>query len=156
MGEAGEKKIVFNISEGIKATVARIVFTGNKHFSSRRLRKQMKEVKENNIVTWIRKKNLYIPSKLDEDLEHIKNYYQDYGYTNVAFGEPQIDDGRNGEEAAREDHHPDQGRDDPSPRRRHRHRHDRLQAGSVHRQLPGQEGRHHPPQADSGSPRRAR
>src|SRR5436305_138116 len=50
----------------------------------------MKEVKENNVVTWIRKKNLYIPSKLDEDLEHIKNYYQDYGYTNVAFGEPQL------------------------------------------------------------------
>ncbi|HEV7572554.1 MAG TPA: outer membrane protein assembly factor BamA [Thermoanaerobaculia bacterium] len=85
-----DKKIVFNVSEGIKATVARIVFTGNQHFSSRRLKKQMKEVKENNIVTWVRKKNLYIPSKLDEDLEHIKNYYQDYGYTNVAFGEPQL------------------------------------------------------------------
>src|SRR3954470_20838520 len=86
----GEKKIVFNVSEGIKATVARIVFTGNQHFSSSRLKKQMKEVKENNIVTWVRKKNLYIPSKLDEDLEHLKNYYQDYGYTNVAFGEPQL------------------------------------------------------------------
>jgi outer membrane protein insertion porin family len=89
MGDS-DKKIVFNVSEGIKATVARIVFTGNDHFSSRRLKKQMKEVKENNIVTWIRKKNLYIPSKLDEDLEHVKNYYQDYGYTNVAFGEPQL------------------------------------------------------------------
>jgi outer membrane protein insertion porin family len=86
----GEKKIVFNVSEGIKATVARVFFTGNQHFSTRLLRRQMKEVKENNIVTWIRKKNLYIPSKLDEDLEHIKNYYQDYGYTSVAFGEPQI------------------------------------------------------------------
>ncbi|HEX3067113.1 MAG TPA: outer membrane protein assembly factor BamA [Thermoanaerobaculia bacterium] len=86
----GEKKIVFNVSEGIKATVARVYFTGNNHFSTRVLRRQMKEVKENNIVTWIRKKNLYIPSKLDEDLEHIKNYYQDFGYTSVAFGEPQI------------------------------------------------------------------
>ncbi|MGH9420894.1 MAG: BamA/OMP85 family outer membrane protein, partial [Thermoanaerobaculia bacterium] len=90
LSEPGEKKIVFNIVEGIKATVARVEFTGNQHFSSRVLRRQMKEVKENNIVTWIRKNNLYIPSKLDEDLEHIKNYYQDYGYTNVAFGEPQI------------------------------------------------------------------
>ncbi len=90
MTEAGDKKIVFIISEGIKATVAHIVFTGNQRFSSRVLRRQMKEVKENNIVTWVRKKNLYIPSKLDEDLEHIKNYYQDFGYTNVAFGEPQL------------------------------------------------------------------
>jgi outer membrane protein insertion porin family len=90
LAESGDKKIVFNISEGTKATVAKVDFTGNQHFSSRVLRRQMKEVKENNIVTWIRKTNLYIPSKLDEDLEHIKNYYQDFGYTNVAFGEPQI------------------------------------------------------------------
>jgi outer membrane protein assembly factor BamA len=90
MSEAGDKKIVFNVSEGIKATVARVYFTGNTHFPTRILRRQMKEVKENNIVTWIRKKNLYIPSKLDEDLEHIKNFYQDSGYMNVAFGEPQL------------------------------------------------------------------
>jgi outer membrane protein insertion porin family len=90
MGGGGDKKIVFNISEGIKATVARINFTGNQHFNSRKLRRQMKEVKENNIVTWVRKKNLYIPSKLDEDLERVKNFYQDYGYTNVAFGDPQL------------------------------------------------------------------
>ncbi|HEY6843136.1 MAG TPA: outer membrane protein assembly factor BamA, partial [Thermoanaerobaculia bacterium] len=90
MLEPGEKKIVFNINEGSKATVASIDFTGNQHFSSRKLRHQMKEVKENNIVTWIRKKNLYIPSKLDEDLENIKNFYMDYGYTNVSFDEPKI------------------------------------------------------------------
>jgi len=90
MLEPGEKKIVFNVNEGIKATVSRIDFVGNKRFSSRRLRGQMKEVKPNNIISWIRKKNLYIPSKLDEDLENVKNYYMDYGYTNVSFGEPQI------------------------------------------------------------------
>jgi outer membrane protein insertion porin family len=88
--QPGEKKIVFNVNEGIKATVATIEFTGNKRFSSRRLRFFMKEVKPNGIVSWIRKKNLYIPSKLDEDLENIKNYYQDYGYYDVSFGEPQI------------------------------------------------------------------
>ena len=90
MLEPGEKKIVFNINEGSKASVASVEFTGNTHFSSRRLRRQMKEVQPTNIVSWIRKKNLYIPSKLDEDLENIKNYYMDYGFTNVAFGEPKI------------------------------------------------------------------
>jgi outer membrane protein insertion porin family len=88
--EPGEKRVVFVINEGIKATVASIQFTGNAHFSSRRLRHQMKEVKEHGIVSWVRKKDLYVPSKLDEDLEHVKNYYQDYGYMNVAFGDPQI------------------------------------------------------------------
>ena len=88
--EPGEKKIVFNINEGIKATVSSIDFTGNTHFSDRRLIRQMKEVKPNGIISWIRKKNLYIPSKLDEDLENVKNYYQDYGYQNVSFGDPVI------------------------------------------------------------------
>jgi outer membrane protein insertion porin family len=90
MLEPGEKKIVFNINEGSKSSVANVLFTGNTHFSSRTLRHQMKEVQPTNIVSWIRKKNLYIPSKLDEDLETIKNYYMDYGYTNIAFGEPKI------------------------------------------------------------------
>ncbi len=89
-GDATEKKIVFNINEGVKAKVASIEFTGNKHFSSRRLRWVMKEVKTNNIISWIRKKNLYIPSKLDEDIENLKNYYEDYGYFNVRFDDPQI------------------------------------------------------------------
>lgn len=96
MPEPNEKRIVFNVNEGIKATVARIEFTGNHAFSTRRLKTKMKEVKENGIVSWIRKKNLYIPSKLDEDLENIKNYYQDYGYTSVAFGDPQIVQVRSG------------------------------------------------------------
>src|SRR2546423_766672 len=90
MLEPGEKKIVFNINEGTKASVASVEFIGNTHFSTRRLRRQMKEVQPTNIVSWIRKKNLYIPSKLDEDLENIKNYYMDYGFTNVSFGEPKI------------------------------------------------------------------
>ncbi|HUR81312.1 MAG TPA: outer membrane protein assembly factor BamA [Thermoanaerobaculia bacterium] len=86
----GDKKIVFIINEGIKAKVASIDFVGNKVFSDSRLRGQMKEVKKHNLVTWVRKKNLYVPSKLDEDLEHIKNFYQDHGYQAVSFGDPQI------------------------------------------------------------------
>jgi outer membrane protein insertion porin family len=90
LGEPGEKKVVFVINEGVKAKVASIDFVGNTRFSDRRLRGEMKEVKKHNIVTWIRKKNLYIPSKLDEDLEHIKNFYQDHGYQDVSFGDPQV------------------------------------------------------------------
>ncbi|HYM62828.1 MAG TPA: outer membrane protein assembly factor BamA [Thermoanaerobaculia bacterium] len=90
MLEPGEKRIVFVIVEGVKAKVAEIDFTGNKRFTARRLRMVMKEVKGHNLYTWIRKKDLYIPSKLDEDLEHLKNFYQDYGYMDVSFGDPQV------------------------------------------------------------------
>ena len=90
MADPSEKKIVFHINEGIKAKVAGVDFAGNKRFSTRRLRYVMKEVKKNGLISWIRKKNLYIPSKLDEDLERIKNFYQDYGYYDIAFGDPQV------------------------------------------------------------------
>jgi outer membrane protein insertion porin family len=90
MTEPGDRKIVFVINEGIKARVADIDFVGNEKFSDRRLRGQMKEVREHNIYTWIRKKNLYIPSKLDEDLERVRNFYQDHGYQDITFGDPQI------------------------------------------------------------------
>ncbi|HSP35662.1 MAG TPA: outer membrane protein assembly factor BamA [Thermoanaerobaculia bacterium] len=90
MTEPGEKKIVFVINEGTKPKIAHIEFTGNTHYSVSRLRHQLKEVKEHNILTWVRKNDLYIPSKLDEDLEHIKNFYQDNGYQAVSFGDPQI------------------------------------------------------------------
>src|SRR5712691_10391975 len=49
--EPGEKKIVFFINEGIKAKVARIEFTGNNHFTNRKLLHQMTDVKEHNIIT---------------------------------------------------------------------------------------------------------
>jgi outer membrane protein insertion porin family len=88
--EPGEQKIVFVINEGVKAKVATIDFVGNSKFSDRRLQSQMKEIKKHNIYTWIRKKDLYIPSKLDEDLEKVRNFYQDRGYQDVSFGDPQI------------------------------------------------------------------
>jgi outer membrane protein insertion porin family len=85
-----ERRVVFQINEGIKARVAGIAFTGNQRFSDRRLRRTMKEVKTTNVVTRVRKRNLYVPSKLEEDLEKIRELYQDYGYTKVAFGDPEI------------------------------------------------------------------
>src|SRR5688572_4149587 len=96
MTDPADRRIVFHISEGIKARVAEIEFTGNTVFRDRELRAIMKEVKEHAVVSWVRKKNLFIPSKMDEDLERLKNHYQDHGYMNVTFGEPTLETiGRN-------------------------------------------------------------
>ncbi|HXI13077.1 MAG TPA: outer membrane protein assembly factor BamA [Thermoanaerobaculia bacterium] len=90
MSEDGEQKLIFTINEGIKAKVASIRFEGNQRFSDRRLRNAMKEVKTSNLYTWIRKKNIYTPSKLDEDMEKVKNLYLDHGYKDIEFGDPKI------------------------------------------------------------------
>lgn len=85
-----EKRVIFTINEGIKARVGKIEFEGNEIFSDRRLRGRMKDVKIHNLYTWARKRNLYIPSKLEEDLERIRNYYLDRGYKDVQFGDPKV------------------------------------------------------------------
>ena len=90
LADPSEKRIVFQINEGIKAKVADIEFAGNQHFSDRRLRRVMKEVKPHNLYTWVRKKNVYVPSKLEEDLENVKNLYLDYGYKDIEIGDPQV------------------------------------------------------------------
>ncbi|HVR44862.1 MAG TPA: outer membrane protein assembly factor BamA [Thermoanaerobaculia bacterium] len=90
MIDPAERRIVFQISEGIKAKVAAIAFVGNERFSDRRLRREMDQVKRHNLYTWVRKKNVYVPSKLDEDIERIRNLYLDYGYKDVTFGDPEI------------------------------------------------------------------
>lgn len=91
MLEPGEQKIVFQINEGIKAKVAAIDFQGNQRFSDRRLRSIMKEVKKTGLISWIRKKNVYVPSKLDEDLEKVKNLYLDHGYKDIEFGDVKVE-----------------------------------------------------------------
>ncbi len=91
MIDPNEKRIVFQISEGIKAKVAGILFEGNERYSDRRLRGQMKDVKKHNLITWARKRNVYIPSKLEEDLERVRNYYLDHGYKDVTFGDPRVE-----------------------------------------------------------------
>jgi len=86
-----EKRVVFVINEGIKARIDKIVFDGNDRFSDWRLRRAMKEVKSHNLYTWARKRNLYIPSKLDADLELVRNLYLDNGYKDIQFGDPVIE-----------------------------------------------------------------
>lgn len=90
MPSPGDRRVVFAIDEGLKARVAQIYFEGNTVFSRLDLLTAMKEVKRHNIVTWIRKKNIYTPSKLQEDMERIRELYQNEGYQDVSFGEPRL------------------------------------------------------------------
>ncbi len=91
MSSPGDRRVIFQIDEGLKARVSQIYFEGNTVFSRLDLLSAMEAVKRHNLVTWIRKKNIYTPSKLQEDLERIRDLYQDEGYQKVSFGEPQID-----------------------------------------------------------------
>ena len=81
-------KIVFNMTEGPKVKVGKIVFVGNKAFSSRKLIRTMRHDRPISIPLGfidipIMSKTFDRP-KLDEDLEvGVRGLYQDHGYFKV-------------------------------------------------------------------------
>ena len=84
--------IVFKIKEGKKIKVGEVVFEGEAKLPSSVLRKAMTENKKHGIISWIKRKDVFKPDKLDEDLARIKHKLQEYGYMKAAVGEPRIEE----------------------------------------------------------------
>jgi outer membrane protein insertion porin family len=84
--------IVFGIEEGKKIKIGEVVFEGEMKLPSSILRKAMTENKKHGIISWIKRKGLFKPDKLDEDLAGIKHKLQEYGYMKATVGEPRIEE----------------------------------------------------------------
>jgi outer membrane protein insertion porin family len=84
--------IDFVVKEGPKVKVGRIKFDGNKKISSRELRSAMKNTKPIGIPHSLILENLfartYDASKLDEDAERVRFFYQTKGYFKVLVDDP--------------------------------------------------------------------
>jgi outer membrane protein insertion porin family len=84
--------IDFVVKEGPKVKVGRIKFIGDKKVPSRQLRSAMKNTKPIGIPHSIILENLFArtfdSSKLDEDTERVRFFYQTKGYNNVVVEEP--------------------------------------------------------------------
>jgi len=78
----GTSRVVFTINEGVKATVKRITFEGNTHFKDSVLRKQMKTHGQT-VVSVFDKSGRLDEVQLQQDLDAIKEFYQDHGYIDV-------------------------------------------------------------------------
>ncbi|HXC33898.1 MAG TPA: outer membrane protein assembly factor BamA [Verrucomicrobiae bacterium] len=92
-------KLTFNIDEGPKVKVGKILFTGNTAFSGRQLIRTMRNSKPYAIPLGpvppyyisVLSKTFDRP-KLDEDMEiGIRGIYQDNGYFKVVIGDPKIE-----------------------------------------------------------------
>jgi len=78
--ESTNKATIFlNITEGKKLRVRRIVFEGNEHLSSRRLRKAIATKQSWSFIT----PGYYRPEVLKEDEERIKALYRSQGYSDA-------------------------------------------------------------------------
>ncbi|MBV9617967.1 MAG: hypothetical protein JO201_02040, partial [Verrucomicrobia bacterium] len=80
--EKGTSRAIFNINEGTKGTVSHIRFEGNVHVSDFRLRKQMK-TKTKTIISFLDKSGRIEEAQFNQDLDKIREYYQDQGYIDV-------------------------------------------------------------------------
>src|SRR5207237_1981404 len=78
----GTSRVIYTINEGVKGAVRRIRFEGNEHFSERVLRKQMK-TKGKTLISLFDKSGRLEETQLQQDLDSIREWYQNHGYIDV-------------------------------------------------------------------------
>lgn len=82
--------VKIKVDEGRRASVKKIVFTGNEHVASRDLLKVMKQ-RRVNWLSWITHAGTYDPDILQDDIESVRRVFLDKGYFDVGVGQPVIE-----------------------------------------------------------------
>ncbi len=82
----GTSRVVFTVTEGTKGAVSAIRFEGNTKFPDKILRKQMK-TKGKTLYSFIDKSGRLDETQLEQDVNAIKEFYQDHGYIDVEVKE---------------------------------------------------------------------
>jgi outer membrane protein insertion porin family len=78
----GTARVIYTVNEGVKGAVRRIRFEGNEHFSERILRKQMK-TRGKTMISFVDKSGRLDEVQLQQDLDSVKEFYQNHGYIDV-------------------------------------------------------------------------
>jgi outer membrane protein insertion porin family len=78
----GTARVVYTVTEGAKGSVARIEFEGNTHFSDKVLRKEMK-TKAKTLVAFFDKSGRLDEAQFQQDLDSVREFYQNHGYIDV-------------------------------------------------------------------------
>jgi len=83
-------KVVFDINEGPKVKIRRIDFVGNRAIGDGRLKRKMKETKEQWFLSWITGRGKFQETKFEEDAEKVEAYYREKGYVQARLGAPEM------------------------------------------------------------------
>ena len=86
----GTSRVVYTINEGEKGTISEIRFEGNTKFGDRVLRKQMK-TKGKTLYSLIDKSGRLDETQLEQDINAVREWYQDHGYIDVEVKEVRRD-----------------------------------------------------------------
>ncbi len=71
--------VVFDIVEGDRTKIADINFVGNNAYSDRRL-VDILSLNESNMLSWLRKDDIYDPDRMRADEERLRRFYYNHGY----------------------------------------------------------------------------
>ena len=88
--EHGTSRVIYTITEGQKGTISGIRFEGNTKFGDRILRKQMK-TKGKTFYSIIDKSGRLDETQLEQDINAVREWYQDHGYIDVEVKEVRRD-----------------------------------------------------------------
>ncbi len=77
--ENNRANVVFDIVEGDRTKIADINFVGNNAYSDRRLI-DIISINESNLLSWLRKDDIYDPDRMRADEEKLRRFYYNRGY----------------------------------------------------------------------------
>src|SRR6059036_1880576 len=91
----GTARVVFTVNEGVKGAVRQVHFEGNQHFSEKVLRKQMK-TRGKTLIYFLDKSGRLDEVQLEQDLDKIREWYQNHGYIDVQIKDTRKERTKNG------------------------------------------------------------
>jgi outer membrane protein insertion porin family len=87
-----EVEVIFDIDEGPKVRVGRVILEGKTRIPESIIREAMKQNRKHDLISWITGKDVYKQNKLEEDLANIKKKFQEYGFMEATVGEPRVEE----------------------------------------------------------------
>ena len=86
----GTARVIFTVTEGVRGAISQIVFEGNAHINQKVLRKQMK-TRGRTLIYFVDKTGRLDEVQLEQDLDKIREYYQNHGFIDVEIKEVRKD-----------------------------------------------------------------
>src|SRR5213596_2933681 len=86
----GTARVVFTVTEGVRGAISQVRFEGNAHISQKVLRKQMK-TRGRTLIYFMDKTGRLDEVQLEQDLDKIREYYQNHGFIDVEIKEVRKD-----------------------------------------------------------------
>lgn len=83
--------ITFNIQEGPKTRIEKVLFLNQKVYGQMKLRWTMKKTRQHWFLSWATRHDIYSEGRYFEDIKAVRELFESNGYLDVDIGDPIID-----------------------------------------------------------------